>query len=555
MANPNLPNMSKKRSFEQTKRSSSFPTFASVQLAQQHYDDMFSNTTLFSARVVLVPHHKLPAGKSLCMTNLDLSECVANWTLLFSYLEAENNEHSQLHKTSEGETSGVVAPFGFISTSFLHLKASLLTDEVEVRKSWCYDQLPKWKPDPTYDFYSHVPQFDNIEFSLPDIQHAALLRSELLFDLWTHRSDGKTSNRIRKSTQHTDLLYLKTKTHVELDFITFMLLAVVFQQHAKRYALSRQQFRDLKAEWLNLEKQLYEHRLITCFSTVLDEFMEPSVECYARDHLELDNPNDSAIANYMQKFVPRCKTFAVCNFEVALSSSGFKRRAVLLHQGAALLPLVYALPLATDCARTHILAMCHSQQFECDEQQLGLRNEVFRHFRNCYALNHDFKQLTQAQLQKDEVSLQEVTQFAPKCVRTMLHRATQGGPNQRLKHDERLKFSLCAKALNINWPQLEAAVETNLPKQGYKPEEHKQIVRNLRFAFDKVAVNVPSCQSLIRANLCGHVESAKRTKKQPQEICVGELNARCGSKYPAMFNPEFYFGKMKTAKGTAMTLA
>lgn len=124
----------------------------------------------------------------------------------------------------------------------------------------------------------------------------------------------------------------------------------------------------------------------------------------------------------------------------------------------------------------------------------------------------------------------------------------------QLKHDERLKFSLCAKAMNINWPQLETAVETNLPNQGYKPEEKKQIVRNLRFAFDKVAVSVPSCQSLIKANLCGHVESAKRTKKQPQDICVGELNARCSSKYPAMFNPEFYFGKMKSAKSTAMAL-
>lgn len=428
----NIERMSKKRSFAQTKRSSSYPTFASVQLAQQHYDDMFNNTALFSARVVLVPHHKLPSGKTLFMTSLDLSECVSNWTLLFSYLEAENNEHSQLHKSSEGETSGVVAPFGFISTAFLHLKASLFNDEVEVRKSWCYEQLPKWKPDPTYDFYSRVPQFDNIEFSLPDIHDAARLRSELLFDLWTHRADGKTSHRIRKSAQHADFLYLKTKTHVELDFITFMLLAVVFQQYSKRYALSRQQFHDLKCEWLNVEKLLYEHRLITCFSTVLDEFMEPSVECYTRDYLELQNPNDSPITNYMQKFVPRCKKFAVCNFEVALSSSGFKRRAVLLHNGAALVPLVYALPLVTDCARTHILAMSHSQASECGEQQQHLRNEVFRQFRNCYALNHDFKQLTAAQLQKDEVSLQQVKQFAPKCVRTMLHRATQGGPDQRV---------------------------------------------------------------------------------------------------------------------------
>ncbi len=308
----NNPNHSKKRSFAQTRvGGSACPTFASVRLAQQHYDEMFANADLFTARVVLVPHHKQqphnPNPTKLVLNDLSLTECVSSWTLLFSYTEAENNEHSQLHQTSEGETSGSVSPFGFISTAYLHLRASKSTAEIDVQKSWCYDQMPKFTPDPTFDFYTRVPQFDNAEFEIPQLEEAAALRCQLLFDLWNRRWDGKTSARVRKSPACTDLLYLKSKTQVELDFVTFMLLAVAFKQNTRRYKLSRKQFEEMKDRWLQMEQLLYEHRLITCFANVLDEFMEPSIECYSRAVLESGNPPTSPIGDYMNTFVPQCK--------------------------------------------------------------------------------------------------------------------------------------------------------------------------------------------------------------------------------------------------------
>lgn len=548
--------------------------FASVFKAQEHYATQFRHNDSMRPLVILQRYHRnaVPMNKlsAIEIPLMQLAVCTRVWTYLFVYMESVRSDDSvPTEPSSEGEMPGRVFAYGFVNSAWLQQQAKLHSS-LTVRREHLTGRPFSEQSHLSYDFYQSLPLCDYRELTMPEIEDAIETRVQLMTHVSTQSCLAKP---MECKAEQLGLLHLNTRKQVELDYIVFSLLAWGCSRSAYQLRLDDEAHQRLVQQWVDMELSLLQYRLFTCAADRMDNFL-PAEDCelYTRDRLLTAVLPNTPMYEYITRVEPLTEKFVVTPFEDACYSSAFGRRCIYLKDGSALYPLVYALPLIMHNARESLTALLNRlktmprrfqlrkldrlegsisphefqeevQLHRTSEQHYNLTQTAMRSLYGCMKWKHELQQLKKLQI--GTISLSQAMKWAPKCIRSLLHRTIDADPSKHLKHNERVKLSQCASALGIDWDELSAAVSKHLQKVYRTPQERTAALKTLRFAYERKNDKAPSCKRMLEFNLCPHVETAKRQNMEPQHVCANELTQRTQRSVQILYNPQFYFSLAK----------
>jgi len=546
--------------------------FNSIHLAQLYYNKQYQNQTVYSPVVVLVRNHqhdhKLTKPSCIQMSVNELNQCVSPFTLILIYLEIKSKK-APTESTSEGELPGHVINYGFINSALLQMmaiKAHLYSFRLNLNQ--LHASLPNIKSHASFNAYQIIPNFNRfVEFTRPVLWNAISNRVKIMCLLYQNqfKEDANIISTPECTIEQLELAHLLNEQNVVLDHIVFELLARAIGRKNSHGILNSDKRFNIKQQWLLCERLLLKYRLTNGYASHLERFLD--VKKYKiqtqNDLLECFNNSSgepqSELEYWCTKIENNTKIYVICPFENATLSSGFTRRSIQLTNGFGVFSLVYSLPCIledyTELFDQHSSSFLFKPPCNTDDELLQF-DALSRFYSKFKAINDeiDFKK-TQERLERGQTTWSELMQYGPSCIRSMMDRVENGTSTTRLKHNERIKFSQCCSIFNLDFEEIEDKFNKNSLRLYPNQKEAKGALKNLKFAYDRKANclrridNIPSCHSLIKNNLCGHMKRSKRLNIEPQQSCIKELNARTQTtNHRIIFNPAFYFNQLKQAK-------
>ncbi len=519
--------------------------FSSVFKAQSYFSQHLQSQESVRPLVVLLRYLKVPASVDqlthLEIPTLSVNLCTNVWTYLLVYCESKREEDSNpTEPTSDGEMPGRVFPFGFINSAWLQQRVGRhYCGGVTVKRSETLARPFVQCSHASYDFYRNFPLFGNHEFTMPEIETAIKERLDLMLHVASLSFVGQP---VECKSLNLELLHLTSRRQVELDYAVFNLLIWVNSRSPHVLRMEPEDVAKMYQQWIDWEICLLHYRLLTCAASRLADFLVSDLyECYTRDKLLSAVEANAYTKYYIDKVESLTDQFVVARFEDVSSIGAFTRKRVLMQRGFAIFPLVYALPCVLEWARQSILFALErlSTLRDSNPQKFDLAQTCLRNLKRVVGQSDSIKSVQKKQ--QGVVSVSQAMQFAPKCVRSLLHRALHGTREQRLQYNERAKLSQCAAALGIDWEELSLLAKRNLSKVYDKDQERKAAIKTLRYAYDRKIDKTPNCKRMLEFGLCGHVETARRQNMNPEDVCCNELRQRTGKSIRTLYSPQFFF--------------
>lgn len=522
--------------------------FNDLKAARAYCTNLFRYETNFSPLIVSLRYSQVPAQwKDLQQISIpidDLGSCASPWTYVLLYVESKSCceevvDKNQLEEREFliGEQSGKLRPFGFINTQLLHSLASTSRERAHLHANQLQPKLFNVQGCDSYLFDNAESIIGDHETNLSDIRATIEARSAHLVFAMQNKHSCIPTDLITAS------LYLTTLTSVRNEHVAYMMMLWAFSRTAREWRLPADRREELQNEWIQHELALLQYRLCTSLTHNLKEFLSDKYMVLDRMSTIRAFDQDQNFLRFMEHSMLPSTHFVATDFEYAFKSTGAKHRRLYLNNGVAIFPFEYSLGCVLHCAETRM-----RQQLECFEQ-LHLPDPRFKTLIElCMAtFLHQTKLHKPPLVNRDAVSVSEAANWAPQCVRSLLHRVQNATADNRVRYADRVQFGLMASGLNINWDELGKKISDNFNRiyPGLTAAKRKALLGQYHFGYTRKEAFVPNCTKWIEKGLCPLQPKAQAKKLSPQEMCASELRLRTNTNFTIVYKPSFYFDMLR----------